>query len=46
MNFKRHFSLILSKIRHYSMDSVKIKLTLLIDLYGHCLNGVMLGNSC
>ena len=33
-NFNRQFSLILSKIRHYSMDSVKIKLTLLIDLYG------------
>ena len=34
MNFNRYLSLILSKIRHYSIDSVKIQLTLLIDLYG------------
>ena len=33
-NFNRYFSLILSRIQQYSMDSVKIKLTLLIDLYG------------
>ena len=43
----RGMTLIVSKIQHYSMDSVKIKLTLLIDLYGALFEyGVMLGNSC